>query len=290
MGLAEEFLSIRIRQKPGDISIDQELYVNELLDKYSVYVGRRNYADIPSMNEYMPRTAHACTPKQQAFVEAFPYSALVGSLLYLAVVTRIDIMYAVGVLTRHLKAPTYASCKAACRVLNYLSSNRSKCLRYRGSKIHLHAFTDSDWASDKDTRRSTSGNIVLMAGAPVNWLSKLQAIVTVSSMEAEYIACFLVVQDVIWIRQLLSDLGIARSRPTPVYIDNMSARQLAINPVHHQRSKHIDVKFHWLLNAVSDESVILIHVDTTEQRADFLTKTLSGLVFHRHVDRVMESS
>ena len=101
--------------------------------------------------------------------------------------------------------------------------------------------SDSDWGSDKDTRRSTSGVLIMMAGGPVNWMSKLQPIVTVSSMEAEYLACFFAIQDVVWIRQLLKDIDLKRSRPTRVYIDNQSARQLAMNPVHHQRSKHIDI-------------------------------------------------
>ena len=84
----------------------------------------------------------------------------------------------------------------------------------------------------------------MMAGGPVNWMSKLQPIVTVSSMEAEYLACFFAIQDVVWIRQLLKDIDRERSRPTRVFIDNQSARQLAMNPVHHQRSKHIDIKYH----------------------------------------------
>ena len=169
---------------------------------------------------------------------SFPYPAIVGSLLYLAVVTRPDIMFAVGVLTHHLKSPTYASCKAACRVLNYQSHHPAISICYSGTALNLHVYTDSDWASDRDTRRSTSGGIVIMA---INWLSKLQPIVAVSSMEAEYIACFFPIQDIVWIRQLLKDLGLERTLPTSVHIDNKSARQLAENPVHHQRSKHIDI-------------------------------------------------
>ena len=121
MGLAEEFLNIRIKQEPGRITLDQEPYVRALLQKYQPYIGNRNYADVPSTSDCMPRAEQSAKLKQQQFVDSFPYSAIVGSLLYLAVVTRPDIMHAVGVLTHHLKAPTYASCKAPCRVLNYLS-------------------------------------------------------------------------------------------------------------------------------------------------------------------------
>ena len=128
-----------------------------------------------------------------------------------------------------------------------------------------------------------------MARGPVNWLSKLQPIVAVSSMEAEYIACFFALQDVVWIRQLLKDLGLERTDPTHVQIDNRSARQLAENPVHHQRSKHIDIKY-WIRDMVAAGTVQLIDVPTEDQRADFLTKSLRGDVFWRHVRAVMEVS
>ena len=259
----------------------------QLLDKYQQYVGRRNYADVPTVSEYMPRNSPSVSQKQQQFVDSFPYGEVVGSLLYLAVVTRIDIMHAVAVLTRHLKSPTYASCKAACRVLNYLSNNRSNAIRYHGSALDLHVFTDSDWASDKDTRKSTSGNIVFRGGGPIDWLSKLQPIITVSSMEAEYIACYFAVQVIVWIRQVLRDLSLTRTKPTRVYIDTMSAAQLATNPVHHQRSKHIDIKYHWLREQSSAQTVLLVHTPTKDQRADFLTKHIRGPDFHRHVSGIM---
>ena len=233
--------------------------------------------NFPTMSDYMPRDESPATAHQQDFVDSFPYGAIVGSLLYLAVVTRLDIMFAVGVLTPHLKCPTFAACKAACRVLNYLSHHPDIPIRYSGRSLNLHAFTDSDWASDKDTRRSTSGGIVMMAGGPVNWLSKLQPIVAVSSMEAEYIACFFVLQDVVWIRQLLKDLGLERTHPTLVHIDNRSARQLAENPVHHQRSKHIDIKYYWIRdNMVAAGTFQLVDVPTEDQRSDFLTNFLRG--------------
>ena len=127
----------------------------------------------------------------------------------------------------------------------------------------------------------------MMAGGPVNWMSKLQPIVTVSSMEAEYLACFFAIQDVVWIRQLLKDIDLERSRPTKVFIDNQSSRQLAMNPVHHPRSKHIDTKYHWIRDKVTAQEIELVHVPTTEQRADFLTKTLPADVFWRHAAAIM---
>ena len=104
--------------------------MNSILAKYPMYIGTRNYADVPSMTEYIHRDDTPTSPKQlEYYVSAYPYAEIVGSLLYLAVVSRPDISYAVGVLTRHLKCPTYASCKAASRVLNYLSQHPAVCIR-----------------------------------------------------------------------------------------------------------------------------------------------------------------
>ena len=129
----------------------------------------------------------------------------------------------------------------------------------------------------------------MMAGGPVNWMSKLQPIVTVSSMEAEYLACFFAIQDVVWIRQLFKDIDLERSRPTKVFIDNQSARQLATNSVHHQRSKHIDIKYHWIRDKVAAQEIELVYVPTTKQRADFLTKSLPADVFWRHAVPIMHA-
>ena len=128
---------------------------------------------------------------------------------------------------------------------------------------------------------------MLMTDAPIDWMSKLQPIVAASSMEAEYIACFFVIQAVTWIRALLHSLGLVSKVPTTVRIDNKSARDLALNPVHHQRSKHIDVKFHWIRDKVIDKTVILDPVATTDQTADVLTKAVHGSTFHKHVDHMM---
>jgi hypothetical protein len=96
---------------------------------------------------------------------------------------------------------------------------------------------------------------------------------------------------VVWIRQLLKDLGLERTDPILVHIDNRSARQLAENPVHHHRSKHIDIKYHWIRDMVAAGTVQLIDVPTEDQRSDFLTKSLRGNVFcWRHVRAVMDVS
>jgi hypothetical protein len=125
--------------------------------------------------------------------------------------------------------------------------------------------------------------VVFMCGAPVPWMSRRQQIVATSSMEAEYIDAYYAGQDIVWFRALLSDLDLQDPNvPTTLFIDNESARSLAHNPVHHSRSKHIDVKFHWLREQVLAGILRVEHVNTHEQKADVLTKHKTGDAFHRN--------
>ena len=124
--------------------------------------------------------------------------------------------------------------------------------------------------------------LIMMACGPVNRISKLQPIVTVSSSETEYLACFYAIHDVVWICQLLKDINLEHTRPTKVFIDNQSARQLTMNPVHYH---HIDIKHYWIRDMVAYKAIELIHVPTTTQCEAFLAKTLPGNVFWHHVER-----
>ena len=131
--------------------------------------------------------------KQQEYVDQFPYQSVVGALLYLAINTRPDIAYAVNSLARFNSCPTYQACKAAIRVLCYVRETSSLGLNFCSDNLDLTCLSDSDWAGDIDTRRSTTGYVVFAAGAPIAWCSKLQTTVAISSMEAEYMAAFFAV-------------------------------------------------------------------------------------------------
>jgi hypothetical protein len=118
---------------------------------------------------------------------------------------------------------------------------------------------------------------------------KLQSIVATSSMEAEYVSTYPNVQEVTWVRAVLHYLELTRDKPNTLLIDNKSAVDLAHNPIHHQCSKHIDVKYHWLRDKIADVTITMVHVyiSTTDQRADILTRVVDSSVFHRHVASLM---
>jgi hypothetical protein len=284
MGQVHEFLGIRIVQKQSHITIDQQIYCETLLERYSNYVPSRNYNTTPMCQNLKLSKHDLCSDSQSVKVDKFPYSSIIGALMYLAVITRIDIAYVVGHLARFSSKPTYQACLAVSRVLSYLKLTAARGLCYSGRHLNLHGYSDSDWASCVDTRKSVSGWVVMMAGAPVAWQSKLQPIVTTSSMEAEYLAMYALISEMLWIRSLLHSIQLTRHNPVKLYIDNAAAECLAKNPVYHQRSKHIDVKYHWLRQHVSSDAFELLHVASDDNRADILTKMLTSILFHKHND------
>jgi hypothetical protein len=126
-----------------------------------------------------------------------------------------------------------------------------------------------------------------MAGGPIAWQSSLQTTVGTSSMEAEYMAAYALIQEICWLRGVLSALGFNTDKPKKVYMDSKSAIDLANNPVHHKRSKHIAIKYHWIRRMVSRHLVNLVHVASQMQLADMLTKALAEVIFNELTQRVL---
>ena len=143
----------------------------------------------------------------------------------------------------------------------------------------LNGYVDADWASDVNDRKSTSGFVFMLAGGAICWSSKKQASVALSSTEAEYIAAAHASKEVVWLRRLLSELGQAPNAPTHLHIDNQSAIAITKNPKFHDRTKHIDVRYHFLRQKVDSEEILLTYLPTDDQVADVLTK---GLVRAKH--------
>ncbi len=151
--------------------------------------------------------SESMTDRQTDYAEQFPYQNIVGALLYLSINTRPDISYSVGVLARFSKSPTFRACKAVLRLLIYLRGTADKGICYSGDDLTIFAYSDADWAGDLDSRRSTTGYVVYAGGGPISWKSKLQSTIAVSTMEVEYMAAFGAIQELIWTKGVLSDLG-----------------------------------------------------------------------------------
>jgi hypothetical protein len=211
-----------------------------------------------------------------------PYGELVGSLIWLASNTRPDISTAVGSLCRFISNPGRPHWIAAQRVLRYLAGTSSFGITYHHQEegsSHLIGYSDSDWAGDPDTRRSTSGFVFMLAGGPVSWKSKLQSSVSLSSVEAEYIAMCSAAREAYWLRQLLKELGFISSCPTAVFEDNRGCVAISKNHRTDARTKHIDVKYHYTRQLVEERIIDIKPISTGSMIADVMTKSLNPAKF-----------
>jgi hypothetical protein len=213
------------------------------------------------------------------------YRELVGSLMYIMVCTRPDISNAVGEVSRFCDDHGNVHWQAALKILKYLKTTMSMSLTFDGSQDQaVKAYADASWASDQDTGRSVTGYVVTINGTSVSWKSQRQSTVAMSSTEAEYMALFAVVQEVVWIKRLLSEVSSDYlDQGIIVYQDNKSAIALASNPTQHSRTKHINTKFHFVRDQVASGQVKIQYLSTEEMVADILTKAVSRPKLNKHV-------
>eukprot|EP00602_Paraphysomonas_sp_CaronLab_P001187 CAMPEP_0185020694 /NCGR_PEP_ID=MMETSP1103-20130426/3325_1 /TAXON_ID=36769 /ORGANISM="Paraphysomonas bandaiensis, Strain Caron Lab Isolate" /LENGTH=1580 /DNA_ID=CAMNT_0027551749 /DNA_START=34 /DNA_END=4776 /DNA_ORIENTATION=- len=291
MGECQSFLNIRITRGEDWFKLDQSKYAEKVIQKFNHVMGnsRKNKeAPLPSNAQELLAAERELTSEQEEWVSKFPYRSIIGAILYLALHTRPDLAYAIGLLSRYSSNPTYASCRLAIHLLKYLRGTTSKGIKFSGSKFDLHVFSDADWAGDILTRRSTTGYIVFLCAGAIAWQSKLQTTVVTSSMESEYMAEYAAMQELVWLRGVLRELGLALTKPTPFFMDSKSAKDLSENPVYHKRSKHIQIKYHWVREHVNGRfpTARLIHVSTKDMAADIFTKALSTKLFKLHEETI----
>ena len=208
------------------------------------------------------------------------YRQIVGSLMHLAVATRPDIAFAVNVVARYMANPSKAHLVAAKRIFRYLRGTVDQGLTLGGEDLVLIGYADADWAGELDGRRSTSG-YVFYYGGPVTWMVQRQKTIALSSTESEYYSLAEAGKEAIWLRSFLSALGVQTSSPTVIMDDNQGAIALAQNPVHHARTKHIDVKIHFIRDCIKNKVIEVQYVPIADQVADIMTKALARPLFRK---------
>jgi hypothetical protein len=205
---------------------------------------------------------------------------IIGSLTWLAGSTRPDISFATNMLARHINKSNSHHAKGIKRILRYLKGTRDYGLEIKPDRtinIEASVYCDADWAGDKTNRKSTTGSILKVVGCPIAWASKQQSVVALSTMEAEYIAASVGVQDCLWISQLLVEVGLTETNaPTTLHCDNQSAIASMKHHVTKTRSKHIDIKYHFIRDCVQGGKVNVQYCPTGQMPADALTKALSA--------------
>jgi hypothetical protein len=274
-------------RKKQTISISHTTYIESVLRRFQMQ--DCNPVDVPmAPNVHLSAADGPEDEKGKEEMRRYPYRELVGALIWISLISHPEISFVANYLARFNSNPGLAHWRAAKRVLAYLSGVRNHTLQLGGlvsDPTDLQVWSDSDWARDEDDRRSISGYVFKLGDGLISWASKKQATVATSSTEAEYMALAGAASHGLWIRRLLGELGLdIENETTPIYVDNRGAIDLAKDSRHHARSKHIDIKYHFIRERIEDQTFEVIHCPTADMIADGLTKPLAKSSFHSMMD------
>lgn len=271
LGLMHYFLGIEVKQVADGYFISQQKYTLEILSRFHMM----SCNSVSTPTEVGLKLIKDDGGKK---VNATHYKQIVGSLMYLTA-TRPDISNAVSLISRYMDTPSEFHLAAAKRILRYLKGTSNFGILYKKDEKDLLGYTDSDYAGDLNDRKSTSGYVFMLNSGAISWCSKKQPIVTLSSTEAEYVAASLCSCQAIWLRRLMETVQQQQRGPTTIFCDNVSAIKISKNPVLHARSKHIDVRYHFLRELCNDGVIDLVFCKSQDQVADILTKPLKQDTF-----------
>ncbi|GMP85483.1 hypothetical protein CsSME_00038617 [Camellia sinensis var. sinensis] len=266
LGPLRYFLGIEVAFSPRGYFLSQAKYANEVIHRAGLIDTK--VSDTPlELNVKLNSTDGVPLDDPTLYCE------LVGCLVYLTV-TRPDLVYVVHVVSQFVSAPRSTHWAALVRVLRYLRGTIFQGLLLSStSSLDLVAYADSDWAGDVTDRKSTSGFCMFLGDSLISWKSKKQLVVARSIAEAEYRAMAHATVEIVWLRCLLSDLGVSQSSPTSLYCDNRSAVQIAHNTVFHERTKHIEIDCHFVRQHLQFASISLSFIPSALQLTNFFTKT-----------------
>ncbi|WVZ50368.1 hypothetical protein U9M48_001626 [Paspalum notatum var. saurae] len=274
LGLLSYYLGIEVRQEEMGISLCQGSYAGKILEQCGLE--DCNSCKVP-MDVKLKLSKESSSPR----VNATEYRSLVGSLRYL-VNTRPDLAFSVGYVSRFMEEPHEEHLAAVKQIVRYIARTQNWGLFYarrNGGSDGLLGYSDNDVAGDVDSRKSTSGILFFLGESPISWQSAKQKVVALSSCEAEYIAAATNACQAVWLAQLLAEIRDSAVSKPMLRVDNKSAISLNKNPVHHDRSKHIDIRFHLIREYAHSGQIEVKFISTQEQLGDILTKPLGKVKF-----------
>ena len=306
MGVLEYGLGVRVEQQQGKnmIQLSQKTNILDMLVKYGVENCKA--VDTPmSSNVRLTKAMAPTTPQGRSDMEKYPYREAVGSLLWIANGTRPDVAFAVSQVAKFMPNLGMEHWEAVKHILRYLKGSQNVTITYNGYRnvsiagyssgelplvnkfnesgesankkvrVNPELYVDADYAADPDSRRSITGYIFMLAGGPISWQSRQQASVALSTMESEYMAACAATQEAIWLRLLLKDLHILDGdQPMVIREDNTACMAYAKNPQDYKKSKHIDVKYHFVRERIAAGEIVIEYVASEDQLADILTKPM----------------
>jgi hypothetical protein len=266
------FLGLEIKKNAdGSILLHQTKYINRMLVKYNMVDCKEKPTPLQAGH-----VLNRAETLKEPVITGVPYVEALGSLLYCCVATRPDISYTMSVLCKYQKEPREAHWTALKRVLRYLSATRDFGLLFaRRDNPKVECYTDADYAGDHENRRSTSGMVTFLTSGPISYRARQQKSVTLSTTEAEYIASAEAAKELVWLQRFLVELNVELKHKPELLCDNQSALRLIKNPEFHQRSKHIDIAYHFVRDKYEEGLFVLKFVGTEDQKADIFTKAFT---------------
>lgn len=279
LGKIDSFLGMKVNRLKEEISVDQSDYINMVLKRFGMSDCKPARTPLPTGIKLEKPNSDHIPPKE------IPYQSLIGSVMYLAVCSRPDISYAVSYLSQFNNCYTSEHWSAAKRLLRYLKGTINYKLNFVKTRQSLTGYVDADHAGDHSDRKSFTGYVFVLGGAPVSWESKKQHTVALSSAESEYVAMSESCREAVFLKTLIREIS-SKDETVKLFSDSQSAIQMAKNPVHHQRTKHIDIRYHFIREKLNNSVVSLEYLQTELMTADILTKALPKCKHEYCVDQM----
>ena len=269
LGEVKYYLGIEIRKFEGNFYLCQKKQIEELVKDFNLEDAKPTYTPMET-NYYNLEGEDDKLETNEKFRSA------IGKLLYISNATRPDISASTHILSRRCENPRQRDWTAVKRVIRYLKTTKDIQLQISSEKPpELEFYSDSDWAQDRQSRKSTSGNLIFLGGNLISWKSKKQQSVSLSSTEAEFIAIAQGSQELLWIKSLVEDLGLKQTLPIKTFEDNQSVIKITECEKYNGRIKHLDIKLHHLRDLVKKKEIEINYCPTEKMVADILTKPLA---------------
>ena len=280
-------MEIERDRKNGSLFLSQKSHIQKVLQRFNMLDSRPVLRPIASHFK-LSSSQSPQTEDERKCMQRVPYSSAVGSLMYVMVCSRPDLAYAISMVSRFMTNPGKQHWEVLKWVLRYLKRSQNVGLMYNGKaslSTKVEGFVDSDYAGSLDTRKSLIGYVFTMYGGAVNWKANLQLVVALSTTEAEYIVVTEAIKAAIWLKWIIKELEIEQDL-IMVFCDNQSAICLAKHQVYHERTKHIYVRMHFVIDVIAEGSVVVQKIPTKDNPIDMITNPVPAAKFRHCLDLI----
>ena len=285
LGTAKRIVGMEINRdlENGKLWLTQSRYAKKVLARFNMEDCKP--VSTPLASHFKLCAAQCPTDAEtKGLMSKIPYEKAVGSLMYLMISTRPDIALAMGKVSRYMSNPGKVHWEAVKWILRYLKGTTDVGLLFDAKSLNAKSvigYVDADYGQDLDGRKSTTGYVFTLRGGCISWRSTLQKCVAQSTTEAEYVAAAEATKEAIWLDRLVTEMGLTQEGGR-LHCDSQSALHLATNRVMDSRVKHIDIRYHFIREAISDKMIELVKINGQLNPADALTKVIPLETFKRH--------